>query len=79
MAAKTEKQINRIAFSRDGIEIPANYVCKCGVALNLVPHRDYMGDEWAGCSIRGAQCAKCPLEELNGANLKAAVIEVFGP
>ena len=55
---------------------PGTLDCECGNRVTLIPHRDYMGEIWDGCTVRN-RCEKCPLHDLT--KLVAKVVEVFGP
>ena len=50
-------------------------VCNCGDTVTLIPHRDYFGEDWAGCTARN-RCDQCPLND--NKNLLAKVVEEFG-
>ena len=50
--------------------------CDCGQTIEMIPHRDYFGEEWAGCHVRQA-CGDCPLTK-DTAKFLAKVNEVFG-
>ena len=55
---------------------PGTLDCECGNRVTLIPHRDYMGEEWAGCHVRN-RCERCPLADTT--KLLNKVVEVFGP
>ncbi len=67
--------IDRRDDIQKGRRDPGTLDCECGNRVTLIPHRDYMGEEWAGCTVRN-RCEKCPLQDL--AKLVAKVVEVFG-
>ena len=48
--------------------------CDCGNEIELIPHKDYMGEEWAGCTVRN-RCKECPLHDVS--QLLAKVKELF--
>lgn len=54
---------------------PGNLDCECGNRVSLMPHKDYMGEVWAGCHTRNL-CDICPLNDVN--KLLEKVKEMFG-